>query len=325
VGDRSRLPNEIWLADLLTAWRDCKAVTVADRLMVASLLGYTKRSDALADRLSRSGPETNPQPYRTILRRAERRQADSEPVPRDVAARLIIVHRRKSTVSEPEESLGPALPLETAAHIRYEPPLEPLFEAQYQRQILYALAATMAAEGDFDIGSLVSQMASGQPVRNPRRKQVLTLRRGVQLLLDRGEAMTLFFGDQRALLAALRPLVGPERVQLLHFAGCPTRGAGPGPRHQWARYEVPPPRTKVIVVSEFGIAPPRGLQQSSTTAEWIEFAETLRGAECDLIGLVPYPPHRWPRALAGTVKLVQWDRATRFSVVRQRWLRESAP
>jgi hypothetical protein len=250
---------------------------------------------------------------------------EPEPLPRDMAARLIVVERRSASTSAPVESddaRGPALELETSAHIRYEPPLDPLFEMQYQRQILYALAATLAAEGDVDVESLVDEIASGRPVRDALRKPVLTLRRGVQLLLDRGAGMTLFFGDQRALLTALRRLAGPERLQLLHFSESPARGAGPGSRYRWTRYQPPPPRTKVIVVSDFGISPVRGLQRPSTPPEWIEFAEFLRAAGCDLIGLVPYPPHRWPSDIAAAMTLVQWDRPTRFSVVRQRSLGE---
>lgn len=313
----SSIAHDIWLADLVRAWHRCGARTASERQLIASLLGFTERhtKEATTQASANAPAEKPPEP---ALRNIEDTVEPPQDRAEDAPIRLVVVATRRAPERrEVDDIPGPALPLETEAHLRFRATPDPLFDPQYQREILFALGATVAAEGEILIDAAIARIARGLPLMHVERTRVLTVRRGVQLLLDRGDGMSLFFEDQRILLDAMRGIIGVERVQLLHFANCPTRGAGAGPRYAWRSYTAPPPRTKVIIVSDFGITQVRGLHRVAEAEEWAKFADTLRAAECELIGLVPYPPHRWPGALLNTIRLVQWDRPTRFSSVRR--------
>jgi hypothetical protein len=187
---------------------------------------------------------------------------------------------------------------------------EPLFAPRSASAALTAAVATESLDGPLDVDALVAVLARRQPHRRLPRKRRRSLRFGVQLLIDIGEAMQPFARDQQVLVSQVRRVVGTDRTSMLYFADCPGRGAGPGPRRTWRTYRPPESGTRVLVVSDFGIGGPALSTERSHEHEWRSFVMAVRRAASTVIGLVPYPPWRWPQTLTSLMPLVTWDRST---------------
>lgn len=194
------------------------------------------------------------------------------------------------------------------------PPLVPLFRPQWTRGILSAALSTWADEGLLDIEEVTEILARGEQVERLPTMPSRTLGRGVQLLLDKSQAMMPFVRDQAWMLREIRNIVGMDKVEVLRFIGSPARGAGIGLK-PWREYQPPPPGTPVVVLSDLGICQPMLAADWAEEEEWVAFAEIARRASCPLIALVPYKASRWPRSLARLMTIVQWDRSTSAATV----------
>jgi hypothetical protein len=201
-----------------------------------------------------------------------------------------------------------------------EPPPEqplPLFGRLWQRGILSAALATHVAEGDFDFDRIFDIVSERRMLEELPRLPVPTLRRGVQLLLDRAPGMDPFLLDQDALVRALDDILSDDRLEVLYFAGCPSRGAGPGTRSNWQKWKPPLPGVPVLIVSNFGIGGPPLDEERASTGEWLEFIRRARAAGPRLVGLVPYHALRWPPAIARALTLLHWSERTTVGEVRR--------
>jgi hypothetical protein len=131
------------------------------------------------------------------------------------------------------------------------------------------------------------------------------------------------------LRAELNRLFGCGHLEIIHFAHCPYSHA-PGRRGVWPdrhRRRTPwrPPGlgVPVLVVSDFTVTTPVYDADYAILREWLEFAEAVVAAGCHPIGLIPYPPSRWPSALTRAMTFVHWsERTTARQIMRA--LRESA-
>src|SRR5262249_24520345 len=70
-----------------------------------------------------------------------------------------------------------------------------------------------------------------------------------------------------------------------------------------------------LVLSDFGIGGPALYPHRSEPEEWMGLVSDLRRQECDVIGLLPVPPDRWPRWLSTLMPLVCWDGKTTVGMV----------
>lgn len=114
-----------------------------------------------------------------------------------------------------------------------------------------------------------------------------------QLLLDRGEGMRPYRRDMQGFHRRLLEVAGDDRVELLHFQGCPLRGVETPDELEPMDYR-PPAATPVIVLTDLGIArPPPGAERADA-ADWLAFAAALDATDCPLLLWVPYAPERWP-------------------------------
>ena len=188
------------------------------------------------------------------------------------------------------------------------PPHEPLFARIQQAAILSMVLATEVEEGELDSEKVIDTLASGRPVGRLPRRRVLTLRRGLQLLVDTGERMAPYARDRSELLRAVQQHVGNERVEVNLFIGSPLRGAGWGPRKAWRSWRPPLPGTPVVLLSELGIGEPLLQRERAPLGEWLRFGEQVRRAGCPLVAIVPYEQVRLPPALRRTMTLITWDR-----------------
>src|SRR5262249_19045645 len=112
-----------------------------------------------------------------------------------------------ASLSRPWEG-RPALPSFSAEfHIRRPLPHLPLFAPRSMREVIAALAATLAPIGRIDLLRLVRTAARGHPVRVIPRKARRTLCYGLQLLVDIGEGMEPFSRDQATFVSVVRSVV----------------------------------------------------------------------------------------------------------------------
>jgi hypothetical protein len=314
-------PPLILLADFVRALRALGVSDVATRRAIARLLGL-ELAEAVAETPAAHDEKSSAQPpipleheppddFRPGL--ADLVAPAPQTRPRPVAFRL---ERLAGNGDEAPPWVTDVEPLEEAPAERVQREPEPLLVPRWTPAVVAEVAATAASDGQIDAGRTVSLLAAGRPLLDLPRRPIPTVRRGAQVLVDIGYGMLPFAADERQLLASLRVVLGFERVQVLHFEGLPTRGAGTGSRATWRAYEPPARGKPVIVVSDLGTAPPRLEDDSATSEEWLAFAETIRRAGCPLVAFVPYPRRRLPLAVVRAFRVVEWDRTTTATTVR---------
>jgi hypothetical protein len=174
--------------------------------------------------------------------------------------------------------------------------------------ITQALAAQSVAEGPLDVPAIVEVLASRRVPRTLPRLSRPTLRFGTAILVDLGLLMELFAGDQDQVVAQMRETVGEDLISVSYFADVPSRGAGQGPSPTWEPYAAPGRGTRVLVLSDFGLAGPSHYPHRAAPHEWRAFVADLRRHGCDVAGLLPVVPDRWPSWLSSLLPLVCWDR-----------------
>lgn len=193
----------------------------------------------------------------------------------------------------------------------------PLFSRLQNRGILSAAVATYVNEGDIDLYAAIESLAALRPLTSLPRTVVPTLRRGVQLLIDRGAGMDPFLADQDGLIRQLDDILSDGRLEVIYFAECPTRGVADrpaGPRRPWA---APPSRVPVLIVTDLGIGGPLLAEDRPSIREWLRFAQTVRALGHRPIGLVPYEARRWPPLLARAMVLLHWSERTTARAVHR--------
>jgi hypothetical protein len=316
--------QELSLADLARAFHALRPTDDAACMAIAQMLGFDWRPRA-ASGPARPGPPTieprtvSPPP---IGGRAEIAPAESTLPPaateterqpgRVVPSQLEPLPAQSTTWRVGVDALPAGGPEEDEPL----PPFDPLFDPRTSRALMSTALSTDSGSGPLDLESTADLLATGKPVTQLPRLAWPTLSRGVQLLLDVSTAMMPFARDQEWLVQAMRRVVGLDGLRTLRFIGCPTRGAGQGVVDDWLPYQPPAAGTPILVCSDLGIMRTWTTPEFAESSEWLDFAERVRRAECPLIVLVPYPPGRWPPALARMLLCVQWDRATGVPLVR---------
>ena len=207
------------------------------------------------------------------------------------------------------------LPPQTSEADEQPPPFEPLLRQVTSRAIVSHALSTRRVTG-LDIDRIVERIAQRDRLEPLPLRAVSTMRQGVQLLVDVSTGMTLFRGDQKDLTDRIMRVAGHDRVTVASFIGTPRiRCFGGGMR---GRYAPPAPNTPVVLLTDLGIARPRGLDNAATSGDWLAFAEQLRRAHCPAIAFVPYRSTRWPLSLRRAFTILEWDRALTASRARRR-------
>jgi hypothetical protein len=205
---------------------------------------------------------------------------------------------------------------------RFEPVIDPLLEPKQARAIVSSALSTLSAEGPVEVRDLLRLAANRQPIRRLVRRKLPTLARGVEVLLDRGEAMIAFMHDETPLLDALERTIGHELIRIAAFHGTPLRGihrfeAEPGEAAtSWIETR-PAPGAAVLVVSDLGLGRASRLgDRCGAFEEWLAFARLARTASCPVVALVPHARTRYPDPVRRAMTVLTWDRTTTASVVR---------
>jgi hypothetical protein len=231
---------------------------------------------------------------------------------------------------EPPSWASLVSPLDLAAGGDASLPPPPLFAPGHARAILSAALSTLVDGTDVDVDRVTATLSRGQRLGAIPYKPVPSLRRGAQLLVDRGPALDPLREDRLQLIADLERLFGRGHLEAFAFAGVPSareerrrsvRAEGSGIRAPW---RAPGPGVPVLVLSDFCLAASTDEGHPAELFEWIEFARDVRDAGCSLVGLVPYPPARWPSALSRCMAFIHFsERTTARDVMRG--LRDARP
>jgi hypothetical protein len=240
-------------------------------------------------------------------------------------SKLTLVTRRGEQPSPPVW-LAQVPAIEALDEPGVNPPTQPLFDRVRRRGLLSSALATHVEEGDLDMQRIVATVSAGQPLQYLPRLRVPTLRRGVQVLLDVGQGMDPFAEDQRGLVRALDDVLADDRLEVLRFAGCPTRGVRGESESSYRAWHPPPHGVPLLAVTDLGIGGPMLDRERPTTGEWLAFTHRVREAGYDIVVFVPYEATRWPRRLQSTMNLIHWSERTTVGAVRRalrdgrRWL-----
>lgn len=183
-----------------------------------------------------------------------------------------------------------------------------LFAPRSSAAILHLALAQPAPDGPVEVSALIDRLARCRPVDTLPRRSTPTLRFGVDVLVDTGIGMELFDRDVRDLIRQVRRVAGAGQTAVTRFAYAPPRGAGNGPKATWGRYQPPHPRTRILVLSDFGMGGPAIDYRRASADEWVDFARQIRRHGCAAVALTPYPRRRWPDWLPALFPVVPWDR-----------------
>ncbi len=205
----------------------------------------------------------------------------------------------------------------SAGNEKFIPPVfEPLLAPALARGILSGALATASDDGPVDLEVLVQMIARRDHLEQLPRLVVPTLRRGVLLLVDKSEALAPYAIDQRWLESRVCEVVGTELVTIQRFIGCPSRGAGLGLRARWGEFEYPYAGTVILLLTDLGISQLLLSPDWADEEEWRDFLLGAKLAGCPVVAFVPYGRQRWPPALSGLCKMIQWDRSMTANKVR---------
>ena len=306
-----RWRGRIWLGDLAAALCRLRPSPEAE-VAIVQILGLPRAAAETADM---QGAKPTPEKKSTppVTRRSPQDRVIRQPTFVPAAIDLEVIAEETSEAKPTSvligvEALEQGLPEDTLP----DPRLDPLFRPEWTRALLSGALSTEGGQGAIDFDRLAEMLASLNPVERLPRFPVPTLRRGVQVLVDRGECMQPFLGDQERILVALSHVIGKDRVIVMGFAGSPLRGTGAGSQWEWRSYAPPGPGTPVLLLTDLGIQ-----SSGADESEWLEFSGALKHSGNPLVALVPYPPERWPRRLAGAIDIIPWDGSTTISAVRR--------
>lgn len=315
----------IYLGDLARALRRLRPEDVEERRKIAALLGFDLeaiRPEAPKARPSRHRSETSsesdsdrpPLPKRRIepSGRAYDIEADGETSVGEVVGTDVDLFsfepelpRGADAWAEPESAESG-----TIAH-------PPLLAAREAPAILAESVTMIRDTGAIDLARVVRMLARCEPLEILPRQPVKSLARGCDVLVDFGPGLGPFLRDRRDVTEALISVVGPGRLTTWYFKDCPQHGVRRRPNPRWQPYPTPRSGRPVLMITDLGIGRPPLITRRARVADWLAFAARMREAGCPLLALVPYPPERWPRALAKVMTIVPWDRATSTLTVRR--------
>jgi hypothetical protein len=301
----------IWIADAAHALSELAGAPDETLAAALAMLGLERRQRD--SQPTRSAADELPPLADDAQLGGERKSPADENADEVSAGAVEHVPRLEPVAREPMVTASweiPSLPLPQPEHIKYRPPYEALLAPRSASANIAALVSQTVDDGDVDLEALVNAIAENRPVDRLPRHTIRTTRYGVELLIDVGDGMRPFQLDQQHLVERVLRLVGTGSTVVRYFADAPLRGAGTGPSWKWQPYVPRQHGARLIVVSDFGIGGPALHHTRAEIGEWQEFVSRVRSDGCRPVGLVPYPPRRWPAQIRTLLPLITWDRTT---------------
>jgi hypothetical protein len=280
---------------------------------IAAMLGIVRGARRTAASARRLVP-----PPRPVIDTPPRTPPDgeSETEPAAFAPFLLDpISSARAKSSPPWLSTATPFPIESTRYRAPKLPLEPILAANKVRAILSTLVSMWVGEGGVDLPRMISVMARGEQFTQLHRLRTLTVRRGVQLLIDTAPSMSLFRRDALWLRRELQKVLSESKVGVRVFARCPIFGAGRPADDAWKPFRPPSAGTPILLITDLGIGAER--DEKATPKEWNAFIDLTSAAGCPLLALNPYAPHRWPPDLARRITIIPWHRALSVQAARK--------
>jgi hypothetical protein len=325
AGDVTERRGPISIGDAIRAIVDLQPRDEATADAIRALLGIEREPLTLAlpnvgawkpstsEAMTSGSPQTPAAPISPASATTLTPHAHSAPIP---GIQVLLVKTGSGPPPPPDWASERTLDMGVTTRGTLPPPI-PLFRPPRGRAILSTTLATVVNEGDIDLERVVDSLAEGQMLSSLPRLPSLTLRRGVELLIDRSAGIDPFRADIDGLVQSLDDILSDDRLEVARFAGCPSRGVGSGPRATWKPWTGTHPGTPVVVVTDLGIGGPAADRDRATTSEWLKFARRVRESGCELIALVPYEAGRWPPVLSRAMTVIHWSERTSVGSVRR--------
>lgn len=203
---------------------------------------------------------------------------------------------------------GPALEESGLAPI----PRAKLFPDRSAKGVLGAAIATRRPGPNPDIDRLIEAIVRGGVLDALPYRPNPSLHRGLQLLMDTGEAMTPFLLDLDDLAHAFVRIVGRHACELYEFSADPNRAVRWSADFREIAWR-PLAGRPVVVATDFGIGARIGARDHANPRVWLDFERRARAAGVPVIALVPYGRDRWRRTLSRRIHFIHWDPRTRAS------------
>ena len=171
------------LSDVIKVLKELRPQNETCFLSLIQLLGYNfkSRTPELPPSKPAVGPQRKkpPEPEPPSTPERESKSRPRLPVPSELAV-------SSAAGNEPPDWLRsvPHLEEATPSKIRYRIPLESLFSPLWTRAILSDALSTPGLGGEIDINRIIQEISTAQPLTELPRRQLKTLIRGVQLLVD---------------------------------------------------------------------------------------------------------------------------------------------
>ncbi|HUR16968.1 MAG TPA: hypothetical protein VMZ33_06760, partial [Candidatus Limnocylindrales bacterium] len=317
VNARNR--GDIWISDVLEAWRTLQLETPEDRAAAAEALGFDASRFRPSTETPASGAGSNMGSDDTGVGAHGK---DSVSAPRAAVAASVIPSSavQDQIAGAADEGSwatnAPALLAEQAAHTVFKPAHLPLFRPHWTRHLMSSICAVPIAEGAVDEPRLIDAVTRLRPlVRLPLRPRA-TLRRGVHVLVDRSESMMPFTRDVDDILRSLRATIGKDQFATAAFVDTPLAGDVLWLRTRIrAPWQAPSAGTRILLISDLGLAQHQGEIRGALPAEWLVFAARCRAAGCHTVAILPRHPDSCPPALRKVFDVVPWDARTNVATV----------
>lgn len=193
------------------------------------------------------------------------------------------------TPTPPPAWQAPAAVASTSVALKGPVP-DALLNPRWTRGVLIAALGMLLDDGEIDVSRVAAAVASRTPMRAVPRRPVRTLRRGVEVLVDR--ELGPFHLDAVDVIGQLGRVVGEGRVEVRSFRQDARRVEDERGDVDWA------PRVRgrpVLVVTESRDGP-----------MWRDLARVARRVGCPVVALVPPDGTPWQPPVC----VVPWDRGT---------------
>lgn len=192
----------------------------------------------------------------------------------------------------------------------------PIFAAGRARSIVAASVSTRSNDGPIAMRALIEKLCRLEPVSALPRRAVPTVRRGVQLLVDRSSAMDPYSADIADVVRVVSQVVGTPRTQLLRFSRTPLT-VTPSRAPAAESWRAPALGTPVFIISDLGIGGDALGEARPPRRDWLELARRARSAGCAVVALVPFAPDRWDPQVARVIMHIHWDHRMTAGAVRR--------
>ncbi len=330
----------ISVGDLVRAIGELKPADDETLHAIAAALGFENGPPASSTSIDESQTtdqaDVAPQPADFARRRPITETPPSPPPPLPPSNEVVSFEIEKQVLVPP---VRPAVSRESLLEATAQrPPLAPLFRPNWARAIISTALSTEGDHGLLDVEAVVDLVARREPVAVLPRLPWPTLRRGVQLLIDRSPALSPFWRDQDHLQQLIVDVVGQDKVHAFTFNGFPLLSDRPDDDRPWGTfplaeveelsedelpalekqgaYSPPPAGTVVLLLTDLSLGRPLAVSDRPSVRQWLDFADVVRRAGCPLVACVPYPFRRCPPDLRQAIKIIEWDRLTTVTAVR---------